>query len=58
MRSGIDMDFKRFIDECDEEQDLNLNEQEQWEIDLNKHVDETYFKFTVPSILDIKQQKG
>ena len=52
MKSNLDLEFKKFIDECDKEQLSDLDEPEQWEIDLDEWIDKTYFKPTVPSVSD------
>lgn len=58
MSNRLDRDFEKLINEYDKEQEnLNSYNPEQWEIDLDKYIDERYFKFTVPSILDSEHQK-
>jgi hypothetical protein len=55
MNSGLDRDFEKFIDEYDEEQEnSDLCNPKQWEIDLDKYIDEEYFRFIIPSISNTK----
>jgi len=55
MNSRLDKDFEKLINDYDEEQEnLDIYGRERWEIDLDKYIDEKYFKFTIPSISDTK----
>lgn len=58
MNSRLNKIFEKLIDDYDEEQkNQELHSSEQLEVNLNKYIDERYFKFVIPSISNTGQQE-
>lgn len=56
MDSRLNKIFEKLIDDYDEEQkNQELHSPEQLEVNLNKYIDERYFKFVIPSISNTGQ---